>query len=94
MIRSFANQDTLRVFQRLRVKHFSIELQRAAYRKLLLIDAAGSLNDLRIPPGNRLEKLSGKREGQYSIRVNQQWRICFSWKGNDAFDVGITDYHD
>jgi proteic killer suppression protein len=76
------------------VKRFSINIQRAAYRKLLLVDAAGSINDLRIPPGNRLEKLLGKREGQYSIRINEQWRICFTWKGNDAFDVEITDYHD
>ena len=93
MIRSFADRETLRVFQRLRAKRFSIDLQRAAYRRLLLVDAAGSINDLRIPPGNRLERLVGKREGQYSIRINEQWRICFTWKGNDAFDVEITDYH-
>jgi proteic killer suppression protein len=70
-----------------------MDLQRAAYRKLLIIDAAGSINDLRIPPGNRLEKLSGDREGQYSIRINEQWRICFNWRANDAFDVEISDYH-
>jgi proteic killer suppression protein len=93
MIRSFANRDSLRVFQRLQVKRFSLDLQRAAYRKLLIIDAAGSINDLRIPPGNRLEKLHGDREGQYSIRINEQWRICFNWRANDAFDVEISDYH-
>jgi len=64
-----------------------------AYRKMLILDAAGSLNDLRIPPGNRLEKLVGNRDGQYSIRINEQWRLCFKWKGNDAFDVEIADYH-
>jgi proteic killer suppression protein len=94
MIRSFADRGTLRVFQRLRAKHFSADLQRTAYRKLLLIDTAGSIHDLRVPPGNRLEKIAGKREGQYSIRINEQWRICFAWKSNDAFNVEITDYHD
>ena len=93
MIRSFADRDSLRVFQRLQVKHLSIDLQRAAYRKLSIIDAAGSISDLRIPPGNRLEKLAGNREGQYGIRVNEQWRICFKWRANDAFDVEIADYH-
>ena len=93
MLRSFADRDTLRVFQRLQVKHFSFDMQRMAYRKMLLIDAAGSINDLRIPPGNRLEKLVGNRHGQYSIRINEQWRLCFKWKGNDAFDVEIADYH-
>ncbi len=93
MIKSFADRDSLRVFQRLQVKRLSMDLQRAAYRKLLIIDAAGSISDLRIPPGNRLEKLAGNREGQYSIRINEQWRICFNWKANDAFDVEITDYH-
>jgi proteic killer suppression protein len=76
-----------------RSKRFSTEIQRSAYRKLLLLDAAGSIADMRIPPGNRLEKLKGNREGQHSIRVNNQWRICFTWKDGDAFDVEITDYH-
>ena len=93
MIRSFADRDTLRVFQRLHAQRFSFDIQRMAYRKMLLIDAAGSINDLRIPPGNRLEKLVGNRHGQYSIRINEQWRLCFKWKGNDAFDVEIADYH-
>ena len=93
MIRSFADKDTQRVFQRLASKSLSIELQRIAYRKLTLINAVETINDLRIPPGNRLEKLKGDREGQYSIRINNQWRICFDWKDNDAYRVEIVDYH-
>jgi len=93
MIRSFADKNTQRVFQRLASKHLSIELQRTAYRKLTIIDAAEAINDLRITPGNRLEKIKGDREGQHSIRINDQWRICFYWKDNDAYDVEITDYH-
>jgi proteic killer suppression protein len=93
MIKSFADKGTQRVFQRLASKHLSIELQRSAYRKLTIIDAAEAINDLRITPGNRLEKLKGDREGQHSIRINDQWRICFYWKDSDAYDVEITDYH-
>jgi len=66
---------------------------RRALRKLLLLDAAGRLDDLRIPPGNRLERLSGDRTGQHSIRINDQWRICFRWSRGDAYEVEITDYH-
>jgi proteic killer suppression protein len=66
---------------------------RRALRKLLLLDAADSLDDLRIPPGNRLERLSGTRRGQHSIRINDQWRICFRWSRGDAYEVEITDYH-
>jgi proteic killer suppression protein len=66
---------------------------RRALRKLLLLDAADSLDDLRIPPGNRLERLSGRRAGQHSIRINDQWRICFRWSRGDAYEVEITDYH-
>ena len=69
-----------------------MELQRAAYRKLMLLDAAETLDDLRIPPGNRLEKLSGDRQGFYSIRVNDQWRICFDW-AEGAYEVELIDYH-
>ena len=93
MIKSFKNQETDRVFQRLLVGKFSPSIQRAALRKLLILDAAEVLQDLRIPPGNRLEKLSGKRLGQYSIRINDQWRICFRWEQGHAYDVEITDYH-
>ena len=93
MIRSFADGDTERVFQRLACKRFSADLQRIAYRKLTLLDAAESIDDLRIPPGNRLEKLKADRQGQHSIRINDQWRICFHWKEGEAYDVEITDYH-
>ena len=93
MIRSFADAETERVFRRLSSRRLSVDVQRVAYRKLVVIDAAESLSDLRIPPGNRLEKLKGNREGQHSIRVNEQWRICFRWKEGDAYDVEIADYH-
>jgi toxin HigB-1 len=93
VIRSFANADTERVWRRQRVRRFGPDLQRMANRKLLIIDAAETLNDLRVPPGNRLEQLRGDRTGQYSIRINDQWRICFSWTAAGAADVEITDYH-
>jgi len=70
-----------------------LPVQKLAQRKLGLLDAAESVEDLRVPPGNRLEKLSGNRKGQYSIRVNNQWRICFRWKNGQALDVEIIDYH-
>ena len=93
MIRSFADKESERVFQRLASKHFSIDLQRIAYRKLTLLDAAESISDLKMPPGNQLEKLKGGREGQYSIRINDQWRICFRWEDSFKYDVEIVDYH-
>lgn len=93
MIRSFRDSDTERVFRRESTGRWSRPVQRAAQRKLLMIDAAESIQDLRVPPGNRLERLRGDRQGQYSIRVNDQWRICFVWSQGDAYDVEITDYH-
>ena len=93
MIQSFAGRDTQRVFARERVRRWATQLQRLALRKLLILDAAEELGDLRIPPGNRLEKLSGDRAGQYSIRINDQWRVCFRWRDGDAHDVEIADYH-
>ena len=93
MIRSFADKNSERVFKRLSSKRLSIELQRAAYRKLLIIDAAEEMDDLKIPPGNRLEKLKHDRDGQFSVRIDDQWRICFFWKDSDAYDVEIVDYH-
>jgi toxin HigB-1 len=93
MIRTFLDKDAERILNRARVKRFSTVLQKAAQRKLALLDAAEKLDDLRIPPANRLEKLVGKRQGQYSIRINDQWRICFTWKEGNAFDVEIVDYH-
>jgi len=93
VILSFKDKDTEKVFQREYVKKFSRGLQRMALRKLLILDGADKLDDLLIPPGNRLESLSGNRKGQYSIRINDQWRICFRWMGSDAQEVDITDYH-
>ncbi len=93
MLLSFSDADTARVWQRERVKKFHPDIQRVALRKLLILDAAESINDLRIPPGNRLEKLTGDRSGDYSIRVNEQWRICFRWTKAGPENVEITDYH-
>lgn len=93
MIRSFRERETKKVFDRRPSRKFSVALQRIAQRKLVVLDAAESLQDLRIPPGNRLEKVSGKPAGQYSIRINNQWRICFRWDRGDAYEVEITDYH-
>jgi len=93
VIRSFGDRETEKVFERERSRKLPTDVQRRAHRKLLLVDAAEALDDLRVPPGNRLERLSGQRAGQYSIRVNQQWRICFRWSRGDAYDVEITDYH-
>ena len=93
MIRSFRGKDTEAIWHRRYVKKLSPELSRLTYNKLVLINAAESINDLRVPPGSRLEKLSGNRAGQYSVRVNDQWRICFRWVEPDAFDVEIVNYH-
>jgi proteic killer suppression protein len=93
MIRSFRDKETERLFRRQPVKKLPQSLQRAALRKLLLLDAAETLDDLRAPPGNRLEKLTGDRAGEYSIRVNNQWRVCFRWSEGNADDVEIVDYH-
>jgi proteic killer suppression protein len=93
VIQSFADKDTQRVFTRERARRWAAELQRLALRKLLMLDAAEELAELRIPPGNRLEKLSGDRAGQYSIRINDRWRVCFRWSDGDAYDVEIADYH-
>jgi proteic killer suppression protein len=93
MIRTFRNQETERVFRRLGSRRLPPEVARAALRKLLLIHAAITVDDLKVPPGNRLEKLAGDRAGQFSIRVNSQWRVCFSWFDGEAHDVEIVDYH-
>jgi toxin HigB-1 len=93
MIRSFRDRETERVFQRLGSRRLSAAVVASALRKLLILDGADSLQDLRVPPGNRLESLQGDRQGQLSIRVNDQWRICFRWSEGDAYDVEITDYH-
>jgi toxin HigB-1 len=93
MITSFADRDTERLFQRQLVRRFPAELHRIMLRKLLVLDAATALDELRVPPGNRLEKLKGDRAGQHSIRVNDQWRVCFRWADGSAQDVAIVDYH-
>ena len=93
MIKGFKDRDTERLFRREPVRRFGAGVQRVALRKLRMLDAATALDDLRVPPGNRLEKLKGDQEGQHSIRVNQQWRVCFRWRSGDAFDVEIVDYH-
>ncbi len=93
MIRSFADRGTERLFAREPIRRFPVSLQRTMLRKLVVLDAADSLHDLRSPPGNRLEKLRGDRSGQHSIRINDQWRICFRWREGDAHDVEIVDYH-
>ena len=93
MIKSFRDKDAESVFKRKRVRRLSRPVQKVAQRKLDLIEAAEVIEDLRVPPGNRLEKLSRNRKGQYSIRVNDQWRICFLWQSGQAVDVEIVDYH-
>ena len=93
MIRSFRDAETEKVFTRQRARRLPPDIQLRAHRKLLLVHAARSLEDLRVPAGNRLEALSGAREGQHSIRVNERWRICFRWDGRDSHDVEICDYH-
>jgi proteic killer suppression protein len=93
MIRTFQDKEAERIFQRERSRNLPEDLLRPALRKLRMLNRAVSLNDLRVPPANRLEKLKGDRAGQYSIRINDRWRICFRWQGTDAYDVEIVDYH-
>ena len=93
MIRTFGDKNTERIFHREFVPGMPVEIVRAAQRKLEILNAADRLSDLRTPPGNRLEKLSGDRKDHHSIRINRQWRLCFRWHGTDAYDVEIVDYH-
>ena len=93
MIRSFACKETEALFYRKQIKKIPSHIQRVALRKLYILDAAINLGDLKVPTGNRLEKLKGDREGRYSIRINSQFRICFKFLGSDALEVEITDYH-
>lgn len=93
MIKSFADRETRMVFRRQYSKKLPAEIQKRARDKLLMLDNAQELRDLRHPPGNRLEKLSGDRAGQWSIRINQQWRVCFEWHRGDVHAVEIVDYH-
>ena len=93
MIKTFANKETAAVFANERVRRLPPEILQIARRKLAQLHRSSSIEELRIPPGNRLEKLSSNRDGQWSIRINDQWRICFRFAAGDAFDVEITDYH-
>lgn len=93
MTRSFTCKETKALFQREKVRKIPVNLQAIALRKLRMLDAATGLEDLRIPPANRSEKLKGDRRGQYSIRINDQWRICFRFENSEATGVEITDYH-
>jgi len=93
VIKSFRDKGTESIYQRLHSRRLPPEIQRVALRKLRMLNNAQSLNDLRVPPANRLEKLSGSRARQHSIRINDQWRICFEWRDGDVYDVEITDYH-
>lgn len=94
MIRSFRDAETAIIWSGRRSRVLPPDIQTVALRKLLMLNRARTLNDLRIPPANRLEPLKGKRSGQWSIRVNRQWRICFLWNQGDASNVEIVDYHD
>lgn len=93
MIRSFRSKETEKLFNRERSHKLPYDIQQIALRKLRMLHRAVTLEDLRIPPANRLEKLAGDRLGQYSIRINDQWRICFEWQAGDAHNVEIVDYH-
>ncbi|MGC4078151.1 MAG: type II toxin-antitoxin system RelE/ParE family toxin [Rubrivivax sp.] len=93
MIESFADKRTAAIFLGHEVRGLPRDIQATARRKLMIIDAASSLESLRVPPGNRLELLKGRRKGQWSLRVNDQWRICFRWQDGHAFDGEIADYH-
>ncbi len=93
MIKSFRDREAERIFNEQRSRKLPSAIQRTALRKLVQLDNAVTVNDLRVPPGNRLEALKGGRKGQHSIRINDQWRICFVWTDGDAYNVEIADYH-
>lgn len=93
MIRTFRDREAEKIFHREFSRKLPHDIQQTAFRKLRMLNRAESLDDLRIPPNNRLEQLRGQREGQYSIRINRQWRICFEWHDGDVFEVEIVDYH-
>jgi proteic killer suppression protein len=93
VIRSFKSKETEKIFNRQLSYKLPQDIQQVALRKLRMLNRAVTLNDLRVPPANRLEKLQGNRADQYSIRINDQWRICFEWRDGDAYEVEIVDYH-
>ena len=92
-IKSFADKETAAVFARVHVRRFGVQMQALAQRKLAVLNRVAAVDELRVPPGNRLEKLSGDRDGQWSIRINGQWRVCFVWRDASAWNVEIVDYH-
>ena len=93
MIINFSNKEAEKIFQRQFSRKLPENIQRIALRKLRMINRSSTIDDLKIPPANRLERLSGDRKGQYSIRINDQWRICFEWRNGNSYNVEITDYH-
>jgi proteic killer suppression protein len=93
MIKSFRSKETEKIYHREYSRKLPLDIQRTATKKLWMMDAAPDLKALRVPPSNHLEALKGDRKGQYSIRINKQWRICFRWESGNAFDVEIVDYH-
>ena len=93
MIRNFADTEAEKIWAGNPSRRLPANIQNVARRKLRMLNSAASLDDLRVPPANRLEALKGDRKGQFSIRINEQWRLCFRWKGNDVHDVEIVDYH-
>lgn len=93
MIRSFRDREAQKILNRVRTARLPADLQRVALRKLRMLHRAQTLADLRVPPANRLERLRGDRAGQYSIRINDQWRVCFRWEAGEVYDVEIVDYH-
>ena len=93
MIKSIRDRETAKIFNRQRSSRLPVDIQQVAYRKLRMLNNAQSLADLSLSPGNRLEKLSGDREGQHSIRITDRWRICFKWRDGDVYQVEIVDYH-
>jgi len=93
VIKTFKSDETQKIYQRQHSRKLPSDIQQIALRKLRMINNSASINDLRVPPANHLEKLSGNRAGQWSIRINDQWRVCFRWEGSDAYDVEIADYH-
>jgi len=93
VIRSFADREAEKIWRGQRSRRLPADIQQVARRKLRMLNAAAVLEDLRVPPANRLEALKGERKGQYSIRINDQWRVCFRWREGEARDVEIVDYH-
>jgi len=93
MIKSFRDKETEKIFNRYLSRKLPQNIQNIARKRLIILDAATEIDDLRLPPGNKLEALKGDRRGQHSIRINDQWRICFKWKDGNSYDVEITDYH-